>query len=143
MSYKSHTRGPTRVFDHLYDPLYQTSDQKNVWRANQKALSHSAPLHIVPIYKNMFTDLPRRPRNYYVAQQNPLPFYPNPSSDNRRLLPHIANTVQGSNRVKYFSNPLTNTKTVNLQLSIAEKDCPCLFKDEELFKTKECQTVYR
>lgn len=149
MSYKSHRRGSTRVFDHLYDPLYQTSGIRDVWRANQTALSNSAPIHISPVYENMFTDLPRHPRNCYLPQQNPLPCYPNlMESKSFTIKPHNQLTdrtnVTGPNRVKYFSHPYTNTKTVNLQLSITTgKDCRCSPSEEELFKTIECQTIYR
>lgn len=145
MSYKSHTRGAVRIFDHLYDPLHQTSGARDYVRNNQIALAHSAPVHIVPVYKNMFTDLPRCQRNYYIAQQNPLPHYPFDTTDQnqtRSTGPYL-NTVRGPNRAKYFSHPLTNTKTVNLQLSIAGKDCRCSAREESLFKTKECQTIYR
>lgn len=76
MSYKSHITAPTRIFDHLYDPLYITSSGKDIWRANVNALTQSAPIHIIPVYKTMFTDLPQRSRNVHIMQRNPLPCFP-------------------------------------------------------------------
>lgn len=76
MTYKGHQKSSNRAFDHLYDPLFQTADIKDIHRENMCALARTARVSIYPVYENMFTDLPQRQRNYYALQQNPLPTRP-------------------------------------------------------------------
>lgn len=140
MSYKSHYRGPRRVFDHLYDPIYKTSGYRDIWRANGMALSQSAPIRILPVFDTMFTDLPRRPRNYYIMQQNPLPHYPFANQQPSQLQEKCA-IVDGIDRAKYFDIPIGFKTNVSLNLDVPS-ECCCPFK-EELFKDQGCQTVYR
>lgn len=155
MSYKSHRSAPGRVFDHLYDPIYTTSGFKDVWRQNCTALTISAPIDIFPVYRTMFTDLPRRPRNAYIMKRNPLPhdnhpFYhlhPSATTTTTDRLPIIS--VGGQDRAKFFCNALTNEKTINLKLDKTRKikDCHCVGGDNgvlpPLFASIACQTMYR
>lgn len=154
MSYKSHHCSPGRVFDHLYDPLYVTSGFKDVWRQNRNALKTSAPMHIYPVYRTMFTDLPGRPRNFYIMQQNPLPHFVPwcASATSVNTAPNLekaVTAVSGVDRVKFFNIPLTNTKTINVQLDMNRKECKCTSPHSVLqsaqlpYKTIGCQTVYR
>lgn len=78
MSYKSHSKSASRAFDHLYDPVHK-STKKGLQKMNFKALSKTAPLHIIPCHSTMFTDLLTRPRNFYFSQRNPLPIIPSES----------------------------------------------------------------
>lgn len=150
MSYKSHRIGPDRVFDHLYDPLYITSGTKDIWKENHNALYRSAPVRIYPQYGTMFTDLPGRPRNYYIQQRNPLPHFPFDGNGNQSN-----NTVErkcrtavigGRDRAKFFNIPLNNEVTMNLQLDI-KKDHLCCGQQSltptEAFRTVACETIYR
>src|SRR5690349_2935840 len=75
MSYKSHKKSPNRAFDHLYD-LTNKSTASGVRMRNFKALGKSAPLHIIPCYSSMFSDLLTKRRNFYFQQRNPLPIIP-------------------------------------------------------------------
>lgn len=157
MSYKSHKSNAARVFDHLYDPLYTTSGYKDVWRENRNALTTSAPIHIYPVYRTMFTDLPRRPRNFYMLQQNPLPHFTPFRGSATTTTNSTAPTgkpvleISGVDRVKFFNIPLTNTKTISLQLDIKQtgqwnqKDCKCISPNsgQMPYKTIGCQTIYR
>lgn len=146
MTFRSHTAGPSRVFDHLYDPIYTTSDCNDIWRNNCSALSKSAPIHIFPIFRSMFTDLPQKPRNFHVLQKNPLPFDPTPEQstdihfDSAGL--QKVYTVTGSDRTKFFANPLSNVKTVNVGLMADEYDMDEV-SEEIKYKTTGCQTTYR
>ncbi len=151
MSYKSHRIGPDRVFDHLYDPLYITSGTKDIWKENHNALYRSAPVRIYPQYQTMFTDLPRRPRNYYIQQRNPLPHFPfidEQETQNKGLIQRKCKTatVGGRDRAKFFSIPLNNELNMNLQLDI-KKDHFCCGQQSvtptEAFRTVGCETMYR
>lgn len=146
MSYKSHRTAPGRVFDHLYDPLYTTSGYKDIWRQNHVALTTSAPINIYPIYKTMFTDLPRRPRNYFVMLRNPLPHFPPIAKQHD--IPKRSTIVNGVDRAKFFNNPKTDTKTISLKLNLdsVAKECRCISTQRTVVspcKAVGCQTMYR
>lgn len=151
MSYKSHQTGPDRVFDHLYDPLYITSGTKDIWEENHNALYRSAPVRIYPQYGTMFTDLPRRPRNYYIQQRNPLPHFPfideNGQYSNGKIERKCRSAVIGGrDRAKFFNIPLNNEMTMNLQLDIKHENICCdkrPLTSVEAFRTVACETIYR
>lgn len=151
MSYKSHRIGPDRVFDHLYDPLYITSGAKDIWKENHNSLYRSAPVRIYPQYGTMFTDLPRRPRNVYTQQRNPLPHFPfidEGGNQNNAKIDRKCRTaiIGGRDRAKFFNIPLTNE--TNLQMDIKPEHMCCkqeefLTTPPELFRTVACETEYR
>lgn len=149
MSYRSHAAAPSRVFDHLYDPIFTTSDPKNVYKEDVTALTRSAPIHIYPTYHSMFSELSYEERNSYAYQKNVLPFYPTTSKvykqqqqrqndDEKKLI-----SVTGVDRPKFFSNPISNIRTINIGLmadkSIESKDVEMQVK----YRTTSIQTVYR
>lgn len=138
-SYKSHVAGSQRVFDHMYDKNYVTSGPRDVWRANNIALAKSAPVHIFPVYKTMFTDLPRAPRNMYVMQQNPLPHYSyyTGGDHNRQQVP---TNIHGADRSKFFYNPRTHGLEMP-SIKIYEK--PETVDDNLKVREMACQTMYR
>lgn len=151
MSYKSHRTGPDRVFDHLYDPLYITSGTKDIWKENHNALYRSAPVRIYPQYGTMFTDLPGRPRNYYIQQRNPLPNFPfvdengNPTESMVERKCKTA-VIGGRDRAKFFNIPLNNEVTLNLQLDFKTGHLCCGQKSltpAEAYRTVACETIYR
>lgn len=157
--YKSHRTGPGRVFDHLYDPLYTTSGARDVHRQNYRSLVTSAQVEIYPVYRTMFTDSPCRPRNYYVPLRNPLPFLGAhaPSASAMQLtecaahhvqpsaVPTHAMAVSGADRAKFFTNPISNARTITLRMQL-DTDCACIVPEpplEQPIKTIGCQTMYR
>lgn len=81
MAYVSHVAGPTRCFDHVYDPIYEASSQRDVWRASIQAIQKSAPIQITSIYQTMFSDMPNRPGYYCWKRQNPLPHFAHPGGN--------------------------------------------------------------
>uniref|UniRef100_A0A182NF86 Cilia- and flagella-associated protein 91 n=1 Tax=Anopheles dirus TaxID=7168 RepID=A0A182NF86_9DIPT len=110
MTYRSHNVGPSRAFDHIYDPLYVASDRKDVCRANHAALAKSAPIGIFPVYQSMFSELPRLTRNHYVMHRNPLPYYPELPVDPIRAYGAYqqhpdTSQVLGAERAKFFCHP--------------------------------------
>uniref|UniRef100_A0A182MT27 Cilia- and flagella-associated protein 91 n=1 Tax=Anopheles culicifacies TaxID=139723 RepID=A0A182MT27_9DIPT len=109
MTYRSHNVGPSRAFDHIYDPLYVASDRKDVCRANHAALAKSAPIGIFPVYQSMFSELPRLTRNHYVMHRNPLPYYPelqvNPIRSYGYQQHPDMSRVLGAERAKFFCHP--------------------------------------
>uniref|UniRef100_A0A182QLZ9 Cilia- and flagella-associated protein 91 n=1 Tax=Anopheles farauti TaxID=69004 RepID=A0A182QLZ9_9DIPT len=110
MTYRSHNVGPSRAFDHIYDPLYVASDRKDVCRANHAALAKSAPIGIFPVYQSMFSELPRLTRNHYVMHRNPLPYYPELQVDPIRAYGAYqqhpdTSKVLGAERAKFFCHP--------------------------------------
>uniref|UniRef100_A0A182U1I5 Cilia- and flagella-associated protein 91 n=1 Tax=Anopheles melas TaxID=34690 RepID=A0A182U1I5_9DIPT len=117
MTYRSHNVGPSRAFDHIYDPLYVASDRKDVCRANHAALTKSAPIGIFPVYQSMFSELPRLTRNHYVMHRNPLPYYPEPGVDPIRGYGHHPDTskVLGSERPKFFCHPNAGESGCNVR----------------------------
>lgn len=139
MTYRSHSTAPNRYFDHLYDPLYTTSSCRDVWRENYMALRRSAPIQIFPVYKNMFTELTYESRNQYSLLQNPVPFQSDGSAIKTEIY-EITADVTGHDRPKYFSNPMTNEKTVSVQLAEPE---PQKLELEPRTRTLGCQTLYR
>lgn len=149
-AYLSHRSAPTRVFDHLYDPLYTTSGSRDVMRADYRCLAASAVVGIYPVHRTMFTDSPYRPRNYYVPARNPLPYLnratatqPN-DNDNGNRSPNDV-VANGADRAKFFANPISNTATVLLRLQL-DSDCACIPPPSphvEPHRNIGCQTRYR
>ncbi|XP_037052445.1 cilia- and flagella-associated protein 91-like [Bradysia coprophila] len=150
MSYKSHQIGPDRVFDHLYDPIY-TTGTKDIWKENHNALYRSAPVRIYPQYGTMFTDLPKRPRNIYIQQRNPLPHFPfvdenGSRSNGKRERKCTAAVLGGRDRAKFFDIPLNNEINMNLQLDIGKDHICCHQRSmtpTDAFRTVACETIYR
>lgn len=140
MSYRSHTAAPSRVFDHLYDPLFTTSDQKNVYKEDCIALMRSAPIQVYPVFNSMFSELTYEERNCYAYQKNTLPNFPNISSNKNYCKRSIV--VTGADRTKFFTNPLSNIQTINIGL-MAEENIESGSESEERYRTMAIQTVYR
>lgn len=143
MSYRSHTAAPSRVFDHLYDPTYLTSDPKNVYKEDCIALTRSAPIHVYPVFKSMFSELNQDQRNCYAYQKNTLPFYPNIISNSSKMTVRRELCVTGADRTKFFSNAIGNTRTVNVGLmaegSIESADDMQVIR----YRSTSIQTTYR
>lgn len=77
MFYTSHRKCETRAFDHLYDPLYKVGHPaRDIAKANTRSLIKTAPVNVYTSYDSMFSELPHRPRSYYIKQRNPLPTTP-------------------------------------------------------------------
>lgn len=139
-SYRSHTAAPSRVFDHLYDPIFTTSDPKNVYKENCIALTRSAPIHVFPVYRSMFSELNHEQRNCYAYQTNTLPHF---SNFNPSLTAHNF-SVTGADRSKFFSNPLGNTRTVNVGLMAKEESLASIEETQIVkFRSTSIQTTYR
>ena len=128
MTYKSHIAGAGRVFDHLYDPIYTTS-ASNLRRQNYIALSKSAPLHVCPVFRTMFTELIRERRNYYFPQRNPLPYSSACINDSKFLCDRAINTNN------YLSCPKKLHSIPVVQIHV--------YPEQNTLKTVECQTTYR
>jgi hypothetical protein len=140
MSYRSHTAAPSRVFDHLYDPLFTTSDPKNVYKENCIALTRSAPIHVYPVYDSMFSELHHEQRNCYAYQKNTLPHFihTGASKTSKKF------SVTGADRSKFFSNPMGNIRTINVGLMAAEESMESI-EETQIIKYRSCsiQTTYR
>uniref|UniRef100_A0A182PAM4 Cilia- and flagella-associated protein 91 n=1 Tax=Anopheles epiroticus TaxID=199890 RepID=A0A182PAM4_9DIPT len=164
MTYRSHNVGPSRAFDHIYDPLYVASDRKDVCRANHAALTKSAPIGIFPVYQSMFSELPRLTRNHYVMHRNPLPYYPelqvNPIRTYAYQQQHPdTSKVLGAERPKFFCHPNAGETGCNVRYEPgyvpgqgAESDgyCGCDEYEEGVdqrqqprFREVASQTMYR
>lgn len=144
MSYRSHTAAPSRVFDHLYDPIFTTSDPKNVYKENCIALTRSAPINVFPVYKSMFSELSREQRNCYAYQKNDLPHFSFGSNYNDSA----ANvSVTGADRSKFFSNPLGNVRTISAAMInvglMAEDKTETVETQIVKYRTTSIQTSYR
>jgi hypothetical protein len=140
MSYRSHTAAPSRVFDHLYDPIFTTSDPKNVYKENCMALTRSAPINVYPVYNSMFSELNREQRNCYAYQKNELPYF---SSFGSNYNAAGSVSVTGADRSKFFSNPLGNIRTMNVGL-MAEKNVEAVEETQVIkFRTTSIQTTFR
>lgn len=140
MSYRSHAAAPSRVFDHLYDPIFTTSDPKNVHKENCIALTRSAPIHIYPVYKSMFSELNHQQRNCYAYQKNTLPHFsdPNPPPVPQKL------SVTGADRSKFFCNPMGNVRTINVGLMAEEESLASVEEKQVIrFRSTSIQTTYR
>ena len=139
MSYRSHTAAPSRVFDHLYDPIFTTSDPKNVYKENCIALTRSAPIHVYPVYRSMFSELNHEERNCYAYQKNVLPHFPFPTT------PPSSNkvAVTGADRSKFFSNPMGNIRTINVGLMAEERPESVVETQIIKFKSTSIQTTFR
>lgn len=142
MSYRSHTAAPSRVFDHLYDPLFTTSDQKNIHKEDCIALMRSAPIQVYPVFNSMFSELTYEDRVCYAYQKNTLPQYPNIISSNGNYWKRSV-VVTGADRPKFFTNPLNNVQTFNVGLMAEEENFESGSESEERYKTMAIQTIYR
>ncbi|KAG5679257.1 hypothetical protein PVAND_008837 [Polypedilum vanderplanki] len=140
MSYRSHVAAPSRVFDHLYDPIFTTSDQKNVYKENCVALTRSAPIHVYPVYDSMFTELNYEERNCYAYQRNTLPFI---ASTKQQQQQERNISVTGVDRPKFFSNPISNIRTMNIGLMADKNAIESHDESQVKYKTTAMQTVYR
>lgn len=144
MNFRSHAVAPTRAFDHLYDPVYTPSGNKDVWRENGYALARSAAATIVPIYQTMFTDLPRRNRAIYFLNRNQLPHCPYVGG--KLIKPDKPVEVSGPDRSKYFAHPTLKTHETGMNLELDLIRCQCIVTPRtppERFGTVGCQTIYR
>jgi hypothetical protein len=140
MSFRSHCAAPTRVFDHLYDPVFTTSDPKNLYKENCVALTRSAPIRVYPVYNSMFSELSYEERNCYAYQKNELPlhFSCNDSQNNKKCF-----SITGTERSKFFCNPISNTRTINVGL-MADKSIEIRNNnDEKNVRNTSIQTLYR
>lgn len=138
MSYRSHVAAPSRVFDHLYDPIFRTSDSKNLYKENCIALTRSAPIRVYPVYNSMFSELSYEERNCYAYQKNVLPFI----APEKELMNDKCSTISGTDRPKFFSNPLSNIRTINIGL-MADNYMENVDESSKKHKNKSIQTVYR
>lgn len=119
MTYRSHTAAPSRVFDHLYDPIFTSSDRRNVYKEDCIALMRSAPIQIYPVLNSMFTEMPYEERNCYAYQKNVLPYSPDFFSNSVK---EKSLCVTGADRSKFFKNPLNNVQTINVGLMANEEE---------------------
>jgi hypothetical protein len=143
MSYRSHTAAPSRVFDHLYDPLFTTSDRKNIYKENCVALTRSAPIHIYPVYKSMFSELNHEQRNCYAYQKNTLPHFTFGNTQHAPPTTTSVTSVTGGDRSKFFSNPMGNIRTINIGL-MAEESLESIEETQIMkFRTTSIQTTFR
>lgn len=144
MTYRSHSTAPSRVFDHLYDPLFTTSDQKNVYKEDCIALMRSAPIQVYPVFNSMFSEMCYEERNCYAYQKNALPHYPGGSNSSSRSSRKKTLLITGSDRPKFFTNPINNTQTINIGLMVEEKVKIDRDINGRSIQTTACvQTVYR
>ncbi|XP_053676644.1 cilia- and flagella-associated protein 91-like [Anopheles nili] len=150
MTYRSHNVGPSRAFDHIYDPLYVASDHKDVHRANHAALAKSAPIGIFPVYQSMFSELPRLTRNHYVMHRNPLPYYPEAPVSGASQ--QQQQQVLGAERAKFFCHPTAGETGCNVRYAPVEvteqpeEYCGCDDGDEDVgprFREVASQTAFR
>ncbi|XP_063702340.1 cilia- and flagella-associated protein 91-like [Culicoides brevitarsis] len=142
MAFKSHVVAPTRCFDHLYDPIYTISCPRDIWKKNFEALRKSAPVQCYPVYQNMFSELSYDTRNQFHLIQNDLPVDPEPElymAEARNQMNCV--NFDGRDRPKYFSHPLTNFQTLNVQLAEVPKEMfPITTKKS---RSQGCQTMFR
>jgi hypothetical protein len=139
MTYRSHTAGGSRVFDHLYDPIFTSSDRKNVYKEDCIALMRSAPIQIYPVLDSMFTEMPYEERNCYAYQKNVLPY----SSDFSNSMKQKTLCVTGADRAKFFKNPLNNIQTLNVGLMASEEENIAIDNIQFSITTTGVQTIYR
>lgn len=139
MSYRSHTAAPSRVFDHLYDPVFTSSDRRNIYKEDCIALMRSAPIQIYPVLNSMFTEVPYEERCSYAYQKNVLPYSPDFSNPMRNK----PLCVTGADRSKFFKNPLNNVQTINIGLMTNEDENLSFNNVEFGIKTTGIQTTYR
>lgn len=138
MSYRSHVAAPSRVFDHLYDPVFTTSDPKNIYKENCVALTRSAPIRVYPVYNSMFSELCYEERNCYAYQKNFLPVLLSPSNSQKAKF----TSVTGAERSKFFSNPISNLRTINVGL-MADKYKENVEDSDKHYRNISIQTLYR
>lgn len=73
-TYKSHQESSTRAFDHLYDPNFIGNEGK-IHHLNCKSIYQTAPMHIIPCFYSMFSEIRRN--KFYFPQRNRLPYNSN------------------------------------------------------------------
>ena len=101
---------------------------------------------IFPVYQTMFSELSRCSRHQYVMHQNPLPHAPEiqiAACDNIQTEIVNIENIRGVNRAKFFSNPTSNVKTINVMLVADEDDFDYEESKIPKFKDTASQTIYR
>ncbi|CAH2016773.1 unnamed protein product [Acanthoscelides obtectus] len=105
---------PFRPHDFMYDPIFTVSGPADHYKAAIAAKMSTAKFQICPIFPNMFSDLPSRPRVQYVRRR---PTLKAPPPFKRRLPseptdPRLQRQpdVLGKDRLKFFC-PIINFPT--------------------------------
>ncbi|CAG9799198.1 unnamed protein product [Chironomus riparius] len=139
MSFRSHSVAPTRVFDHLFDPIYTTSDPKSLYKENCIALTRSAPIRVYPVYNSMFSELSYEERNCFAYQRNELPLhFKCNNSQNKKYY-----SVVGKERSNFFCNPINNCRRVNVGLMADKSIENRNNKEDKNVDSTFIQTLYR
>lgn len=139
MSFRSHSVAPTRVFDHLFDPIYTTSDPKSLYKENCIALTRSAPIRVYPVYNSMFSELSYEERNCFAYQRNELQLhFKCNNSQNKKYY-----SVVGKERSNFFCNPINNCRRVNVGLMADKSIENRNNKEDKNVDSTFIQTLYR
>jgi len=126
-TYKSHYESSTRAFDHLYDPSFISNEIK-IHQMNCKSIYETAPMHIIPCFYSMFSEIRRS--KFYFPQRNGLPY------DSNDCCPKIVN--KKSVNYNLFSMPSNVPVEENLYRFDVKNPLPLMSK-----KNKISQTIYR
>ncbi|KAL7042424.1 hypothetical protein ACKWTF_001131 [Chironomus riparius] len=126
-TYKSHHESSTRAFDHLYDPNF-ISNKVKIHHMNCKSISDTAPMHIIPSFYSMFSEIRRN--KFYFAQRNGLPY------DSNDCCPKIVNKKS------------VNYNSYSIPSNVQHEDNFYRFEPKNVFeqitmKNKVSQTMYR
>lgn len=151
MTYISHVKNESRMFDCMYDPAYIVSGEADMAKARRTALNVSAPIGVSPIFSLMFSDLPPNCRQNTWKAVNPLPT-PSPGIlpfqrlrggyDTKPYKKYKLTDCRGSKRANYFHYPTNLPQVINVQFE-AEKPVIKKVAKEPSIKTKALQTIYR
>lgn len=150
MSYISHVKNESRMFDCMYDPAYIVSGEADRVKAQRTALSISAPIGVSPIYNLMFSDLPANCRQDTWKAVNPLPTslgelpFQRLSGgyDSKPYKQYKSTDCCGSDRANYFHYPTNVPQVINVQF---EPEKPVIKKVPKVpfSKNKGLQSMFR
>ncbi|CAG9841218.1 unnamed protein product [Diabrotica balteata] len=96
---------PYRPHDYMYDPIFTVSGPRDHYKAAIVAKMSAAKFQICPIFPNMFSDLPTRPRIQLVQRRQPAPIsYRDRLAGTQAKDPHLHRPpdVRGADRSKFF-----------------------------------------
>ncbi|KAI3387081.1 hypothetical protein SNEBB_003513 [Seison nebaliae] len=102
-----------RSYDHVYDPTFTLSNQKDMVRESQKQMFNSSKLVSMPVWKNMFSEGKNFPRQQYqMKAQFSVPAHMNKENIVNKLCENQTQTavkpldIPGRDRTNFFDIPL-------------------------------------
>ncbi|KAF5272323.1 hypothetical protein FQA39_LY07924 [Lamprigera yunnana] len=137
-----------RPEDHILDPIYTVSCEKDYRKAAVAATMFRSKIvkAILPIFANMFSDLPRFPRQVVVVRRSSVPEYKVKDQVIDGHAPSKSLDVIGADRFRFFREPVLTPRDKavkhikTIEFPLTQETTPKMFRKTS---NKIVQTKYR